>query len=203
MLLELGVEFEVEEIITRSAGMETPAFRALSERAKIPLLEHEGLMIGESAAIVLYLADRFRDRLVLAPAPSTPPRARHDELCWFAMTEMDAILYTIRRHEGLPEVYGESKVAASAAREYFLRSAGELERRLAKGSRYLHGEAFTVADLLVKTCLDWSSVVCGIQLPPMLAEYSGAIASRPAYGAAMKMNFPPAAMAAISGAPKT
>lgn len=199
LLLELGIEFELKPILTRSEGMQNPEFRALSKRGKIPLLEDGNLMIGESAAIVLYLADRYRAQGVFAPEPGTIERVRHDELCWFTMTEMDAILYTIRRHGGLPEIYGASETAVSAAREYFVRSAGEMERRLEDGRPYLLGSDFTVADLLFKTCLDWAVMVCKIELPTALRDYFGAISARPAYTKAMSMNFPPEALAAVTG----
>lgn len=199
---ELDVEFELIPIMTRTPGMDTPEFVALSGRRKIPLLEDGDLMIGESAAIVLYLADRYRQHGVFAPEPGTLERARHDELCWFSMTELDATLYTIRRHEGLPEVYGAAPAAVAAAREYFLRSVGEMERRLSDGRPYLLGEDFSVADLLFKTCLDWAVVVCGIELPTALGGYFGSISARPAYTRAMKTNFPPEALAAL-GAGRT
>jgi glutathione S-transferase len=101
MLAELDLDYETRAILTRTEGMQDPAFRALSGRGKIPLLEDGDLMIGESAAIAIYLADRYRDRAVLAPLAGSNERAVHDELCFFIMTEMDALLYVIRRHEGL------------------------------------------------------------------------------------------------------
>ena len=200
MLAELGLEYETKDILPRGDAMNSPEFKALSERGKIPLFEDGALMIGESAAIVLYLSDRYRDRAVLVPPPGTDARARHAELCFFVMTEMDALLYVLRRHEGpLTAVYGESEVACDAARAYFLRSAGELERRLADGRPHLVGDIFCVADLLLKTCLDWARSA-GIQLPDSLDSYSQAIAERPAYVTAMSINFTPAAMAALTGA---
>jgi len=197
LFLELGVEFDLKPILTRSAGMDAPEFRALTERSKIPLLEDGDLVIGESAAIVLYLADRYRQYSVFAPEPGTTERARHDELCWFTMTEIDAILYTIRRHEGLPEIYGASAEAVAAARQYFLRSASEMERRLSDGRPYLLGEEFSVSDLILKTCLDWAVILCRIELPTALRSYSDSVSARPAYTQAMKMNFPPEALAAL------
>jgi glutathione S-transferase len=197
MLIELGLEYETRKIITRSDDMRAPAFRALSDRGKIPLFEDGPLMIGESAAIVLYLADRYRHVASLAPLPGSDERARHDELCFFVMTEMDALLYTIRRHAGLPEIYGESEVAVRAAEDYFLRSAGEVESRLRDGRPHLLGDDFSVADLLLKTCLDWAGFV-GIAIPEALARYAAAIGERPAFGVAMKVNFPPEALAALA-----
>jgi len=201
MFCELGIEFELEPVQTRSAAMETPAFRALSPRGKIPLLEEDGLVMGESAAICLYLADRYRDHGVFAPEPGTRERALHDELCWFTMTEMDALLYTMRRHEGLPEIYGASEVAVKAARDYYQRSVEEMERRLSDGRPFLMGDAFSVADLLFKTCLDWAVMLYEIPLPTALGGYFGAVSARPAYSEAMSLNFPPEARAALASKP--
>ena len=198
MLAELGLDYVTKEIITRTEAMDSPEFRALSKRGKIPLFEDDDLMIGESAAIVLYLADRYRNEGVFAPESGTNDRARHDELCFFIMSEMDAALYIIRRHGGLPEIYGESKAAVESARAYFLRSASEMENRLRNGRSHLLGDSFSVADLLLKTCLDWAGFA-EIELPESLATYSAAIGQRPAYAVAMQRNFTPAALAALGG----
>lgn len=200
---ELGLErdrdFILEETLTRTPLMETDAFRAVSPRGKIPIFESGPLRIGESAAISLHLADRYRDRSVLAPPLGTTERTVHDELCWFAMTEMDAILYILRRHDGLPEIYGDAPAAVSAARDYFARSSEEIARRLADGRPFLTGDAFTIADLLVKTCLDWSALLYRIPIADVLTAYAARLAERPAFERAMKTNFTPAAMAALSG----
>jgi glutathione S-transferase len=196
-LCELGLEYETKPIITRTPAMRSPDFRALSQREKIPLLEDGDLMIGESAAIALHLAERYRGCGNLAPPMGSDARAHHDELCFFVMTEMDAILYLIRRHEGLSEIYGKAETACTAARGYFQRSAEEIERRLSQHSPYLLGEDFQVADLLLKTCLDWAEFT-GISHSEPLLRYSQSIAERPAYAAAMAVNFTPEAMAALS-----
>jgi len=114
------------------------------------------------------------------------------------MTEMDAALYVIRRHAGLPEVYGESEVACEAARTYFQRSCGEIERRLAAAGPHLMGEAFSVADLLLMSCLGWAGFA-QIRLSEALQTYFAPLTARPAYAAAMSVNFTPESMAALLG----
>ncbi len=203
MLHELGLAYETKEILTRSEGMQDLAFQALNQRNKLPVFEDDGLVIGESGAILFYLADRYRDRAALAPAPATRERApatreraRFDDLCLFTLTELDATLYVIRRHEGLPSIYGSSATACEAARQYFLRGAGELQRQLADGRAYLLGDAFSAVDILVTTCLDWASFVA-VELPDVLQDYQQRIAQRDAYAKAMARNFPPAALEAL------
>lgn len=196
MLHELSLPYETVEVLTRSEQMQQPAFRSLNGRGKIPVLEDDGLVIGESGAILFYLADRYRERAVLAPAPATQHRARFDDLCLYTLTELDAVLYVIRRHEGLPSIYGASPTACEAARQYFLRQVAEIERRLADGRPHLLGDDFSAADILVTTCLDWARFVA-VELSEPLEAYRGRIARRDAYTKAMATNFTPAAFEAL------
>ena len=198
MLAELGLAYETKPILPRTATMDEPDFRALSERNKIPLLEDGDLMIGESAAIILHLADRYREGAVLSPPAGSDDRARLEELCFFIMVEMDAVLYVLRKHEDLPDVYGEAPVACASAREYFLRSAAEMERRLTSGGPYLIGGSCSAADILLTSCLIWAGR-SGIDLSPRLQDYSALVTARPAFSAAFAINFTPEAMAALSG----
>jgi glutathione S-transferase len=170
--------------------MEAPDFARISPRRKIPILEDGDLVMGESAAIPLHLAERYRERGDFLPRAGTTARAIHDDLCLFVMTEMDAILYVIRRHEGLPDIYGASDVACDAAKAYFIRSSHECERRLSDGRPFLTGDDFKVADLLFKTCLDWASALA-IPVAPSIQDYSQRIAQRSAYKKGMDRNFPP------------
>jgi glutathione S-transferase len=198
ILTELNLLYETREILPRTEGMEDPEFNALNHRGKVPVLQHGDLIIGESGAIVFYLADRFRERCVLAPSAATPDRAVFDDLCFFTLTELDAPLYVIRRHAGLPDLYGESPVAVKSAGEYFLRQAGVMERRLADGRSFLLGDAFSGADLLLSTCLAWARMV-QLELPPRLEAFQARISRREAYRAAFERNFPPSARALLGG----
>jgi len=200
MLLELGLDYETRAILPRSEGMRDPDLLRLTKRGKIPFLEDGDVRIGESGAIALYLADRYRDRTVLAPEPGTPERAVFHDLAFFVLTELDATtLYVLRRHEGLPDEYGAAPVACDAARAYWLRQAGEMERRLADGRPFLMGEAFGAVDVLLASCLLWARF-SRIPVPDAFAAYQERVTSRPAFPKAMAVNFPPEALAAL-GAP--
>lgn len=203
-LAELGLRYESRPVLPRTPAMDGPEFRRVSPRRKVPILEDGELVIGESGAIVLHLADRHRDRIVLTPEPGTPERSVLHDLLLFTLVEIDAVLYVIRRHEGLASEYGASPVAADAARSYVARQLGEMERRLADGRPHLLGGAFGAADLVLATCLGWADAV-GVELPEMLASYAARLSQRPASVAARAANFPPEAIAwlkAGAGAPE-
>lgn len=198
MLHELGLDYETRAIVPRSAAMDDPELLRFTQRRKIPFFEDGEIRIGESGAIVFYLADRYRDRGRLAPEPGTPARAAFEELAFFILMELDATaLYVLRRHEGLADVYGVAPEACAAARGYFQRMVGEIERRLADGRPHLLGSEFSAADVLLTSCLVWAQFIA-IPLAEPLVAYRDRVASRPAFALAMKVNFPPEALAALT-----
>jgi len=198
MLAELELSYETREILPRTAGMQDPDFQTIAPRGKVPILEDGELVVGESGAILFHLATRDGVERQLAPSPGSAERARFDDLCFFTLTELDAPLYVIRRHAGLPEVYGESPVAVHAARDYFLRQVAEMQRQLCDGRPHLMGEAFTLADILLMSCLGWAQHI-EIELPQTLDAYGRRLARRPAYQRGWSANFPPTARAAVAG----
>lgn len=196
MLRELDLPYETREILPRTESMQDPDFLAISRRSKVPILEDDGLVIAESGAMVVYLADRYREQVALSPPPASRERARFEELCFFIATELDAPLYIVRRHEGLPSIYGEAPVAVRSAKEYFLRQCEQAEERLSEAGPFLMGEEFSGCDVLLVSCIEWARFA-GMEIPGRIAEYRERIADRPAYGQALGHNFPPHAIALL------
>lgn len=197
MLHELGLDYRTEPIQSRSGETETSAYLALNPRGKIPTMVHGALTLAESAAIILYLAERFGKGRGFLPEAGSDARALHDQWCFFIMTELDAhTLYVIRRHEGLAHLYGAAPTAVQAAREYFQRQASVALQELSDGRSFLQGEDFTCADLLLCTCLDWARFV-GEELPEELEAYRQRGSARPAYAAAFAKNYPPEVLQAL------
>src|SRR5262249_4545602 len=141
-----------------------------TQRRKIPFFQDGETRIGESGAITFYLADRYRERAQLSPAPGSAARAAFEELAFFILMELDATaLYVLRRHEGLPDVYGVAPGACAAARGYFSRMVGEIERRFADGRPHLLGDEFSAVDVLLVSCLVWAQFVSIALADPLTA----------------------------------
>ena len=193
ILEELGLDYEHRQILPRGAGMDDPQFRAFTKRQKVPFYEDGIVKIGESAAIVSYLADRHGGDILAMPAPGTAERAVLLDRTMFIMTEIDARIYTLRLHDdpprGLSDVYGAAPVAVEAARKYVGRGLEEAARWLEDGRPYVLGEHLGTPDILLASCLEWARLY-GIGMPAALEEYHQRMASRPAYQEAMKRNFP-------------
>ena len=193
-LIELGLDYDHKKILPRGSGIENTGLVVLSQRHKVPFYQDDRVQIGESAAIVTYLADRYGGKNVLAmPAPGTEERAVLQDKTFFVMTEIDARLYTIRLHAdpplGLSATYGSAPVAIDAAKQYVERQLHEAARWLTDGRQYVMGEQFGTVDLLLASCLDWC-LDYQMELPEPLGEYRDRIGLRPGYQTAMANNDP-------------
>lgn len=74
ILEELGAEYELVPVNIRDPEARAePGFRAASPMGKVPALDDGGIRVADSAAICLYLADRY-GREQLAPPVDHPDR---------------------------------------------------------------------------------------------------------------------------------
>lgn len=189
-MAELGLTYRTEQIQSRSGQTTTPEYTALDPRQKVPVLQDGDFVLTESAVIVTYLGENYGSP-ALQFVPTDPKRrARYNEWMSFICMELDATsLYVVRRHEGLPHIYGESPVACGVAREYFSKMIGAAAVRHDGSAPYLLGETFTGVDLVMMTMLPWAKRL-ELPLPDVFETYHDRIAERPAYQAAIIANTP-------------
>lgn len=184
-LHEAGVDYQPQLIGSRTGATQSPEFRRLSIKEKIPVLVHDDLVLTESAAIVTYIGDTFGD---FTPAIGTIERARYNEWTSYILMELDAhTLYVMRKHGDLANLYGEAPAAMQAAREGFDKQIQWALTHVAE-NEYLVGESFTGVDILMTTCLDWA-IAYGFTLDDAFLGYLERIHERPAFQTAKKLNF--------------
>jgi len=191
-LHELGLRYDMRPILPRSGETKTPEYTLLNPRQKIPLLQDKDLTIGESAAIVAYLAQRYpRSRESLVPRDADL-YAKWLEWCFFIVTELDSTsLYVMRRHgtnQGLAHIYGDAPQVVAKAGEYFREQLRHVDAALSDGRSYLMGDQFTTADILLTTCLTWA-IDYEVGICESAVSYLERTTERPAYLAASKLNF--------------
>lgn len=188
-LIELDLPYRTVPLKTRTVDMEDLKFLSLNPRKKIPVLQDGDLVLTESAAIVTYLAERYSSGERRLIPESIEQRARYMEWLSFICMELDATsLYVLRRHEGLPEIYGDAPEACETAREYFQRMINAAAMRLDDGP-YLLGETFSGVDIMMVSVLNWAHRF-GLPLPEVFGQYRTALADRPSYRAATEANTP-------------
>lgn len=190
-LHELGLEYERRPIQPRTGETQTPEFTALSARQKIPLLQDNGFVITESAAIVTYLSDAYGEHHSRLVPDGVRERARCLEWCFFVISELDATsLYVMRRHGDLRHIYGEAPMANEAAATYFQKQMRTVERALIDGRPHLLGDRFSAADMLLSTCVTWA-VRYGVPVADHVLDYNKTITERKTYERALESNRPP------------
>jgi glutathione S-transferase len=192
-LHELGLPYERKAILPRTGETETPEYTALNPRQKVPLLQDRDLVIGESAAIIAYLAQTYpRADVSLVPQQSDA-YAKWLEWCFFIVTELDSTsLYVMRRHgnvRGLAHLYGEAPDVVARAAEYFKKQLRHVDVALSDGRTYLLGDQFSTADILLTTCLTWA-IDYGVAICDSAAPYLDRIQKRPAFVAGSIANRP-------------
>jgi glutathione S-transferase len=147
-LAEIGVPYELVLVERDEAGRSSDAYLALNPWGKIPTLEDGDLVLTESAAICLHVAERFPDAR-LVPPPATRERSEvYRWLLWLTNTVQPALL----RHF-YPERYGTAGVEESANADlatYF----DLVDRHLAERD-WLVGNERTVSDLFLFMLTRW------------------------------------------------
>ena len=147
-LAEIGVPYELVRVERDADGRGSEEYLALNPWGKIPTLEDGDVVLTESAAICLHLAERFPDAR-LAPPPGTRERSElYRWLLWLSNT----VQMTQMRHF-YPHRYGSEGVKEAADAEL----AGHydlLDTHLA-GREWLVGGERTVADLYLFMLTRW------------------------------------------------
>jgi glutathione S-transferase len=180
VLREAGLPFELERVYNSKKQTASGAdFNGINPKGQVPTLQlDDGELLTEGPAIVQYLADR-KPESGLAPAAGTMARYRLQEWLSFIGSELHKQFSPLFS----PKTPEETK---TTQREYLARRIAHVARSL-EGKPFLMGDHFTVADAYLFAVLSWSKLV-GVDLAawPVIGEYLGRIAARPAVHAAME-----------------
>ena len=163
-------------------------YRAVNPGMKVPAIDDGGFVMTESAAINLYLAQKYGAGK-LWPA-TAEDQARAVAWAFWAMTECEMLGLDIAFHRvRLPP---EQRVAATAdkAEQALAKPLGVLEAQL-KANGSVLGKAFSIADLVVASVLfvitrapfDWTPF-------PTVKAWLDKTYARPAAAAAIKLREP-------------
>jgi len=144
-LEELGLDYEH---IPVNFGEEShrPAYLAINPNGRVPALDDNGVILWESIAINLYLADKY------GTAPLCPhnPELRGKCYQWslWAVNEIEPRVYTLMAHRVWKPPGQRDQTAVRRAIEELIEPFRILNDTL-KGGSYLVGGAFSIADLNV------------------------------------------------------
>ena len=179
MLEEMGVPYELVEKSTRADDLQSDEYLRLNPNARIPTLVDGELVLWESMAINLYLAQK-----VEGPMHCARPAVLGLAAQWsfWAMLETEHLLLDFLNHRAvLPEF---ARDASHAERdEMLLRKPLEVLNGALRERGHLAGGGFSVADLNVASILVWGKMGRLDFSPyPEVGRWLDACLARPAYG---------------------
>lgn len=179
MLEELGVPYELMRLDPSKGDTRGAEHRARHPLGHVPVLEDGDVRLFESAAICLWLAEKFPEKELLPPA-GTPGRALVYQWLFYAMTELEPPLNSLFGLSRKPEAEGDG-TRMGDAKERFLATARVFEPIL-RERPFVAGARFTVADVVVGACLSWGrAMVGGFDALPAVDAYVSRLKERPAW----------------------
>jgi len=175
MLEEAGVEYDIESVDIRNPAREdSAAFRAASPMRKVPALVDANVQMAESAAICLYIADRYCAG-TLAPTIDDPQRGKF--LYWLMYTP--AVIEPTMSEK-------INKIQPNRGRNGW-GDFNSMITTLANGighGPWILGDQFTAADVMLGSSVHFLQLFNMLGDAPVLVEYVERCRQRPAFKAA-------------------
>ncbi len=178
VLEELGAPYQLVRLDPAKGETRSPEHLARHPLGHVPVLEDGDFRIFESAAICIYLAEKHPEKK-LFPPPGTPGRARAYQWLFYAMTELEPPLAAVSAQNRKPEAERD-RAAIADARERARKAAVVVESALSRGA-YLLGDEFTIADVVVGSCLIWGKAIGALEGLPAVEAYVARLKERPAW----------------------
>ena len=168
MLDECGVAYETVPIDFTKREHKSPEFLKINPAGKLPALMDGDTKVFEGAAICLYLADKFPEAN-LAPKIGAPERGRYLSLMVYSTSQLEPAMGDFLL-----------KVETLAQRGWtdFETAKDVIEGELGNG-RYLFGDWFTAADIMIGSMFIWQRIWGAPSDRPKLEAYVDRLLARP------------------------
>lgn len=92
LLEELQVSYEDHFLKKKNGDMNAPEYRKLNPMGRVPTIVDNETVIHESAAICLYLADKYQEKVRLAPEINSPERAQYLQWMVFSTASLECVV---------------------------------------------------------------------------------------------------------------
>jgi glutathione S-transferase len=170
MLEELEVPYELRFVDFFKGENKTPEFLARNPMGKLPTLTDGDVVVTESAAIGLYLADRYAYGR-LSPRVDDPARATYFRWSLFAPSVIEPGLTA--------KVNGWSGKDAQVGWGSYDAMLAAMESAI-DGRTYLLGDTFSMADIIFGGTIRFMLTFKILDPRPVFAAYAERLSARPA-----------------------
>jgi len=185
LVRDLRVRWALEEArlaykvrLLEQGDQNKPEYRALQPFGQVPIFEEDGLVLFESGAIVLHIAERSEELLPKDRAA----RARAVQWLIAALNSVEPAVWNVFVINNIYTQEQWAKLRSTGAVDFMNKKLAALAQRLGN-KPFLDGERFTAGDLMMATVLRFHSDTS--QLEPRLVAYLERCTSRPAFKRAL------------------
>jgi glutathione S-transferase len=175
-LQEIGAPFESIVVSLPQGAHRAPEYLKINPAGKLPALVDGDLVLTESAAIVLYLAEKYPDKRFLPE--DLKLRAEHNRWLLFTVTELEQPLWRIARNTFIYPEAQRLEADAAIARGEFKEMAAVIDAHM-QGREFVIGDHVTVADFVLAYTLDWANEEALLEGFPTLRAYMERMYQRP------------------------
>jgi glutathione S-transferase len=187
LLEELGLDYDVKRYDRNAqTRLAPPELKAIHPLGKSPVIETNGKVLAESAAIIEYLAESNASGALAVPARDP---ARFDYLYWLHFAEGSAMLpLLLKLYVGL--------LGENGAPLMQMRVEPEIDNHFSfinahlEGRDYFAANRFTAADIQMSFVLHAGNMRAGLDRYPNLARVRKLQQTRPAYQRALERGGP-------------
>jgi glutathione S-transferase len=187
LLEELGANYEVRRYARNAqTRLAPPELKQVHPLGKSPVIEANGKVLAESAAIIEYLAESEASGLLAVPAGDP---ARFDYLYWLHFAEGSAMLpLLLKLYVGL--------LGENGAPLMQMRVEPEIDNHFSfinahlEGRDYFAANRFTAADVQMSFVLDAGNSRGGLDRYPNMVRVRKLQQARPAYQRALEKGGP-------------
>ena len=170
MLDECDADYEVINIDLEKREHKAPEFLEINLAGKLPALVDGNSRIFETAAICLYLGDKFPEAN-LAPKIGAPERGRYLSLMVYSTSQLEPAMGDM--------LMGTGTVTPQRGWTDFETVEDVIEGEMGNGA-YLFGDWFTAADVMIGSMLVWKRMWGSPPGRPNLEAYVDRLLERPA-----------------------
>lgn len=175
-LQELGIPFEAVRIDMRAGEHRSAGFLKINPVGKLPALVDGDLILTESVAIVLFLAEKYPEKGFIPSGLAA--RAQLYRWVLFATTELEQPLWRISKHKSLYSPERRLAAEIALACEDFLPMVRILDDHM-RGRTFVVGDGVTIADFVLAYTLDWANEAGLMEAFPRLLTYVEGMYGRP------------------------
>jgi len=156
LLEELEIPFELIKIDKDGGGLDSEAYRALNPNGLIPVLVEGDLVLYETAAICLHLADTHPDAGLMPRMGSVERAHAYKWLSWFSTTLQQALIVYFYPERWADSVHAIEQIK-SHAQQRVLFLLEQIEMHLATtAAPWMLGTTFSVLDVYGMMLCRWT-----------------------------------------------